>query len=364
MPKSKTAVARKAPAAKKPADVLLALPKVDIHCHLDGSLRPATILELARERRIKLPADNVKDLTPFVQVSPTCRSLKEFIDVFDVFLPVLTDAKALERVAYELCADCAADNIRHVEARFAPALNCTSKFSMEEVVEAAIKGLRRGLKDFGVTSGVIVCLIRSHGPAQNRGAFDVAKKLYRPENGLARPGVVGIDLAGDEAQFPTILFSEFFEEARRLGIPATCHAGETVGTANLRAALELQVRRIGHGTHLFDDATLVREVIRRKVPLEVGLTSNLLTKSIASLKAHPVRRFLEEGVPFSLNTDDRGVMGITLTHEYEAARDLGFSIEELARIATESVDHLFLPEADRAVLRRRFEQETARLLGS
>lgn len=350
------------PAARNAAALLRKLPKVDIHCHLDGSLRPETILEMARARRVKLPADNVKDLTPFVQVSPSCRSLKEFIDVFDVFLPTLRDADALERIAYELCQDCAADNIRHVEARYAPALSSHPGFSNEEVIEAALKGLRRGLKDFGVSSGFIVCLMRNHGPAQNRGAFEAAKKMYRPDNGLARPGVVGIDLAGDEAQYPTLLFAEFFQEARRLGLPATCHAGETVGTANLRAALDLQVKRIGHGTHLFDDETLAREVIRRKVPIEVGLTSNLLTKSIASLKSHPVRRFLKEGVPFSLNTDDRGVMGIDLTHEYETAVKLGFSIEELTRISIDSIDHLFLPDSDRAALRRRFERETSAVL--
>ena len=365
MPRAKAAPKRSR-AAGRPltAGLLRALPKVDIHCHLDGSLRPRTILELAKERRIKLPADNVADLTPFVQVSPTCRSLKEFIDVFDVFLPVLHDASAIERVAYELCEDCAGDNIRHVEARFAPALNCGPSFSTDEVIEAAAKGLRRGLKDFGVSSGIIVCLIRTHGPAENRQAFETAKKFYRPDNGLVRPGVVGIDLAGDEAQFPTMRFAEYFEEARKLGIPATCHAGETVGTANLRAALDLQVRRIGHGTHLFDDAGLVSEVVRRQVPLEIGLTSNLLTKSVESLEEHPVRRCREAGVPFSLNTDDRGVMGIDLTHEFEAAHKLGFSVEDLAKISIGAVDHLFLPPQDRAALRRRFEAEIAKLLPS
>src|SRR6185436_5840254 len=123
--------------------LLRAMPKVDTHCHLDGSLRPATILELAKERKVKLPADNVRDLTPFVQVAPTCRSLKEFIDVFNVFLPLLRDAASMERIAYELCEDCAADNIRHVEARFAPALNAAGSFSLDDTIEAALKGLRR-----------------------------------------------------------------------------------------------------------------------------------------------------------------------------------------------------------------------------
>ena len=145
-------------------DLLLKLPKTDIHCHLDGSLRPATVLELARRLKVKLPADNVRELTPFVQVAPTCGSLKEFLDVFEVIYPLLRDPLSVERIAYELVEDCARENIKHVEARFAPVLQETAKFSADQVVEAALKGLRRGFKDFGTTSSIIICMIRSHGP--------------------------------------------------------------------------------------------------------------------------------------------------------------------------------------------------------
>lgn len=342
-------------------DLLLKLPKTDIHCHLDGSLRPATVLELARRYHVKLPADNVKDLTPHVQVAPTCRSLREFLDVFDLLYPLLRHADAVERMAYELVEDCAAENIRHVEVRFAPSLQAHDKFRTDAVVEAALKGLRRGLKDFGTSSSVIICLFRSHGPRENRWAFETLKKFFKKDAALSEPAVVGVDLAGDEARYPTMEYADFYQEAKKLGIWMTCHAGETKGTANLKAALELDVHRIGHGIHLMEDERLMKEVVRRRVPLEIGISSNVRTKSVPDFDSHPARPFHDAGVPITLNTDDRGILGIDLTHEYEEALKLGFSLEELASLSLASVDHLFLPEGERAKLRARFGKELAAL---
>lgn len=338
------------------------MPKTDIHCHLDGSLRPATVLELAKELKVKMPADTVRDLTPFVQVPPTCRSLKEFLDVFDLLYPLLRNAKAVERIAYELVEDCARENIRHVEVRFAPVLQETKSFGVDQVVEAALKGLRRGWRDFGTTSTVIICLFRSHGPKANRKAFNVLKKYFQ-DSDSAEPRAVGLDLAGDEARYPTMDYAEFYQEARRLGIYTTCHAGETSGTKNLAAALELGVMRIGHGTHLMESLKLLHEVVRRGVPLEIGISSNVRTKSVPDLESHPALDFHKLGVPITLNTDDRGIIGIDLTHEYEEALKLGFSLKELALLSLGSVDHLFMSRAGRLKLRRRFESEISSLFG-
>lgn len=337
---------------------LKAMPKVDLHCHLDGSLRPATVLDMAKRLKVRLPADNVEDLIPFVTVSPACRSLREFLDVFHVLYPLLRDPVSAERAAYELCEDCAAENIRHVEVRDAPLLHAHAKFSAGDYVEAVLKGLARGLKDFGVSSGFIVGLFRAHSPKENRVAFEAMKRMFKPSNGLSRPGVVGMDLCGDEARFPTMQFAEFYEEAEKLGIPTTCHAGETVGTENLRAALALGVRRIGHGTHLFEDQRLLAEAVRRRVPLEIGITSNVRTKAVADLASHPAKRFHDAGLPITLNTDDRGIMGIDLTGEYAEALKLGFTVSDLASLVIGSTDHLFLPPADRERLRKDF---TARM---
>jgi len=337
------------------------LPKTDLHCHLDGSLRPATVLDLARRFKVRMPADNVKDLTPFVQVGPTCGSLKEFLDVFDLLYPLLQHAEAVERIAYELIEDCAAENIRHVEVRLAPELQRTETFSTDDVLESVLKGLRRGARDFGTTSSVIVCLFRSHGPKENRRAFESLKKFFKKDASLKEPAVVGLDVAGDEARYPTMLYSEFYEEARELGLWTTCHAGETQGTANLKAALELSVMRIGHGTHLLEDAGLMKEVVKRRVALEIGLTSNVSTKSTPSLDDHPALKFHRAGVPITLNTDDRGIIGIDLTHEYEQALKMGFTVDELCRLSLDSTDHVFLPASEKAALRARFSREIERL---
>lgn len=343
-------------------ELLRRLPKTDIHCHLDGSLRPATALDLARELRVKLPADTVSELIPHLQVPATCRSLKEFLDVFDLLYPLLRHAGALERVAYELVQDCAAENIRHVEVRFAPELQATASFSTDEVISAVLKGLKKGRRDFGTSSSVIICLFRSHGPRQNRRAFESLKKFFEADASVEEPSVVGLDLAGDEARFPTAEYASFYEEAKGLGIFTTCHAGETTGTANLKAALELQVCRIGHGIHLMEDQGLMEQVVRRRVPLEIGISSNVRTRSVPDFESHPARAFHEAGVPITLNTDDRGILGIDLTHEYGEALRLGFTVAELSEISLGSIDHLFLPPQERAKLRRRFEAEIRGLL--
>ena len=341
------------------SDILRRLPKAELHCHLDGALRPRTILELGRESGAKLPADTVEDLIPFVQTSPSCGSLAECLKAFDIICPLLRRPQALERTAYELVEDSAADNIRHVEVRFAPELLCSSSMSSEEAVAAVLRGLKKGLKDFGTSSSIIICLFRAHGAAENRRAFSLLKTMFNPKLTLKEPAVAALDLAGDEARHPTREFADYYAEAKKLGIHTTCHAGETSGTENLRSALEFSVDRIGHGVHLMEDDKLLAEVVRRKIPLEIGITSNVRTKAVSSLKDHPVRRFHEAGVRLTLNTDDRGVFAVDLTHEYAQAQELGFSIRELADLSVASVDHLFMPASERATLKARFAHEAA-----
>jgi adenosine deaminase len=278
------------------------------------------------------------------------RSLAEFLKTFYVLYPLLRTAESVERIAYELAEDCAAENIHHVEVRFAPLLQSHKTFQPEQVVEAVLKGLRRAERDFGVTSGVIVCLFRSHSPSVNRKAFESMKTFYGK-------GVVGLDVAGDEARYPTREFSDFFLEANKLGIPTTCHAGETSGTENLRTALELKVHRIGHGTHLLDDDRLVAEVVRRGIPLEIGLTSNVRTKAVKNLRSHPIREFMRRGVPVTLNTDDRGILDITLTGEYGVAASLGMGFEDLAGLSMAGANATFLSPVKKRALRTRFEKE-------
>lgn len=323
------------------SDAFRALPKLDLHCHLDGTVRPATALELGAK------VERAEQL----RVSPTCGSLKEFLDVFEAIYPCLRSAKAVERIAYELVEDCAADGIRYVEARFAPELQAAPGFSTDQVVEAALKGLARGKKAFGVESRVIVCMLREHSLAQNRRALDTALHFKGR-------GVVALDLAGDEAAIPMGPCAALFEEAIAKGLRTTCHAGET-GAGDLDLVFQLGIGRIGHGAKLVERPDLVALAAERKVPVELNLTSNLFTKAARSYAAHPARRLFDAGVPVSLNTDDRAIMGITLTHEYEAALQAGFSAAELRALAAGAVEQAFLSDAERAPLRELFQEARA-----
>ncbi len=289
------------------------LPKIDLHLHLDGAIRVPTIAELGDELGIKLPTYDPKKLAKFVQVDRDCRSLGDFLKRFEVFYPLLPFAKTQERIAYELCEDCARDNVIYFEARFAPALAASKKFTMEDAVVAALDGFRRGQRDFGVRCGTILCCYRSISVEENIATVKLAHK-YRDK------GVIGIDLAGDENNFAAAPHAEAFALARKLEIPITIHAGEGGRPENIREAVFTHgATRIGHGVSLQHDPELLKAVRDRGTVFEICLTSNLQTCTVPSAQAHPFRKFLDEKVRVTLNTDDPAISNITLTHEFEFA---------------------------------------------
>jgi len=292
---------------------LKAQPKIDLHLHLDGAIRVATIAELGDELNIPLPTYDPKRLAKFVQVGRDCRSLTDFLKRFEVFYPILPYARTLERISYELCEDCARDNVIYFETRFAPALACNAKFTMEDAVVAALEGLRRGQRDFKVRCGLILCCYRSVTVRQNTDTVKLAHK-YRDR------GVVGIDLAGDELHFPASPHAEAFALARKLEVPITIHAGEGGNAENIREAVfDHGAARIGHGVALAEDLELLKQVRDRGVVLEICLTSNLQTCSVHSLRRHPFKKFLDEEMRVTLNTDDPSISSTTLTDEFAMA---------------------------------------------
>jgi adenosine deaminase len=303
------------------------LPKIDLHLHLDGAIRVQTIAELGDELGIPLPSYDPLKLAPYVQVGPDCRSLTEFLRRFELFYPILPYAKTQQRIAYELCEDCARDNVIYFEARFAPALASSEAFSMEDAVSAALDGLRRGQRDFGVRCGLILCCYRSVTPQTNIETVRLAHK-YRDQ------GVIGIDLAGDELRFAAAPHAAAFELARRLEIPVTMHAGEGGRPENVREAVfEYGATRIGHGIALERDAELRKRLRDRGTVLEICLTSNLQTRSVPSVRAHPLRKFLDEQLPVTLNTDDPAISNITLSDEFElAAREFALTEKQIGQL--------------------------------
>lgn len=333
-------------------EFLKKIPKVDLHCHLDGSVRTGTILELAKRQNIKLPTEDPDELKKYVQVTPSCRSLAEFLKAFEFFYPLLKNPYAVERIAYELCGDCKEENIKYFETRFAPALQSTEKFSQEEVVKTAISGLEQGCKDFGIKAGIILCCYRMITDEENWETVALAKKYYGK-------GVVGIDLAGDEVHYPTEKFLKFLKKANSYKIPITCHIGETPEGSGMKEVFNIPVQRIGHGVHLAKSSANLLELVKSKgIPIEVCITSNVQTHVVDDYESHPVKEFYKNGIKVTINTDDRSVSGIDLTYEYDiVVNRLGFSSGDLVKIIFNGIDAAFISDSEKKVLREVFKKE-------
>jgi adenosine deaminase len=321
-----------------------ALPKVDLHCHVDGAARPQTLLELAREGGVALPADDLEGLLPHVQATDACRSLRDFLQVFEAFYPVLSVPGAMRRVARELVRDAAADGVVHLEARFCPALQAGPDQGSEQVLDDILDGLAEGSAATGTTTGAIVCCYRPLSLEVNDELVDLA--LARADR-----GVVAMDLAGPE-DLPGAPFAAALARAREGGLPLTIHAGEAAGPESITEALDLlATTRLGHGVALREDAALAERVREAGVAIECCLTSNLQTGAVATLDEHPFPRLRAAGHLVTLNTDDPAVSGITLSGELLlAAKAFGLSWEDLAGLQRASAQAAFLDEPGREAL--------------
>ena len=246
-------------------ELLLQLPKVELHCHLDGSLRASSILDQAKIDNIKLPFKSYNDLTAYFKIGENRGSLEDYIRRFDITLCVMQTPKALSRFAYELIEDVSKENVRYIEVRYSPILHTKRGMALEEALESVRKGLKRGEKDFGVKSGIIVCGIRHISPEASLKLADLAVR-YKNR------GVVGFDLAGSEENFPAKEHREAFYLIRNNNINATIHAGEAYGPSSIHQAIhQCGANRIGHGTRLKEDKNLMDYVIDHRITLELSL---------------------------------------------------------------------------------------------
>jgi len=329
------------------------LPKAELHVHLDGSLRPSTMIALAQERSILLPASDPAALAERMVVRHAA-SLEEYLAAFAVTLSLMQDREAIERVAYELAEDHAAEGIRYVEVRFCPSLCTEGGLRSDAVLDAALAGLRRAESDLPIRTAIIVSALRTL-PASHSLEMAELAVAYRER------GVCALDLAGAEKGYPVRDHLAALTAAGRAGLPVTIHAGEAYGPESIREAIELAgARRIGHGTRLYEDPALLSVVRDRGIPLEVCLTSNVQTGAVASYGAHPARRYFDEGVRVCLCTDNRLMSGVTLTREYEHARDeLGFSVAELTEIARTGFQEAFVGDDERVGLLHAFDEDVA-----
>jgi adenosine deaminase len=332
-------------------ELLRRLPKAELHCHLDGSLRPETMLDLAREYGKPMPAADADALRAYMRVT-NARDLEEYLERFGVTLSVMQTESALERISYELAEDAAGDGVRYLEVRYAPVLNVREGLSLEQAVEAPLRGLARAERNHGITGRVIVTAIRNMPSA-------VSEELAELAVAYRHRGVVGFDLAGGEAGFPARAHKRAFEYARGHDMACTCHAGEGDGAESVRQAVHVcGANRLGHATRLIEDSSLTDYCNDRRIALEICLTSNVQTRAAASYAAHPLREYFDRGLNVVLNTDNRLMSDVTLTDEYmHAARSLNFTFDELSRVALNGFESSFLPYEERMRLVERARAE-------
>lgn len=313
------------------------LPKFDLHCHLDGSLRPGTVRELwdALPPRERPPLSGPVEEAVLPRVP--C-PLEEFLEAFRITVALLQRAEALERAAYELCADGAAENVVYLEIRFAPLLHLRGGLTPEEVVEAVLAGAKRAEGEFPIRTGVILCGMRQESPERSAAVARLAAR-FRDR------GVVGFDLAGPERGFPLSDHRDAIRVAREGGVHLTLHAGEGCCPEHIGEALDLGAERIGHGVYLFQDPATEERVRKARIPLEACPTSNLQISGIMrSLSDHPLGRYLGRGIRVTVNTDNRLLSRTTATEElWRVVRAFGLGPDEVRDILLSSAEGAFAP---------------------
>ncbi len=328
------------------------LPKAEIHCHLDGCLRPRTVLELADAQGVKLPTTNLAKLTKLLQAGKRTRNLGEYLKIFDITLSVMQERDALYRVAFELAEDAAAENVRHLEVRYSPILHRQKRLSFDQIVDPVIAGLADAGRRFNVTTGVIICGIRSMNPRYSLALAELAL-AYKNR------GVLAFDLAGQERDYPAKAHQSAFKLVLKNNINVTVHAGEAFGPASISQALHYcGAHRIGHGTRLREDKDLMAYVNDHRIPLEVCLSSNVQTGAVRSIREHPFLFYFKQGLRLTLNTDSRLISGTTLSQEMAlAVRAFRLSPYEVKRVVINGFKSSFLPYAQKARLLREVNLE-------
>jgi adenosine deaminase len=336
-------------------DLIARLPKAELHVHLDGSLRPETMLDLACAAGVALPATDPAALRRHMLVTDA-RNLEDYLRRFDLTVALLQTPEAIERVAYEMVEDAARDGVRYLEVRYCPTLSRAGGLSLDDVVGAELRGVARGEHDFGVVARAINCSLRHFTP-------DISEEIARHAVAWRDRGVVGFDLAGPEAGHPPVVHQRAFEIAAAGGLGITVHAGEAAGPKSIWEAVHYcHAQRIGHGTRLYEDPALQDEVRQRRILIETNITSNVQTRVVDRPEHHPVRRYIDAGLAVTLSTDNWLISGVSLTGEYWLAhRALGLTRAEIDRLILAGFQAAFLPRSERQALTERARAELARL---
>lgn len=312
---------------------IAAKPKVELHRHLEGSIRPTTIAELGRKHRLPLPTYDPDEIRSLIQFSKPAKNLREFLNPFvKVIRHCFVNKEVIARITFEVVEDASLDNITYVELRFSPeCMAITHTLSMSEVMDGIIEGVQVATRRFPITVGLIVSVNRPPGNSLIWPTpMEVAKLAVR----YADRGVVGFDLSGLEAECPPSRFAKEFQLIREAGLGVTVHAGEDSGPESIREAIEiLGAVRIGHGVRIVRDPNVLEIALAQGVCFELCPTSNVLTRAVDSLDNHPIRMLYDLGMQVTVNTDDPTVCGVTLTNEYLLLTEkFGMDLNDIDRL--------------------------------
>jgi len=322
-----------------------ALPLIDLHRHLDGNVRLQTILDLGRKHDIQLPAWDLESLRPHIQVTVAQPGVMAFIEKFKWMIAVLKDYEACRRIAYENVEDARNEGLAYVELRFSPVFMASSgKLDPAGIVEAVCDGVAAGRRDFKQPVNLIGIISRTYGP---EAAWKELEALLTQKDQLA-----ALDLAGDEANYPAELFIRQFRGAREAGWRVTVHAGEIAGPESIWQAIqELGATRIGHGVSALADPDLIQMMKENRIGIECNLTSNVQTSTVSDYPSHPLRRFLENGLLATINTDDPGISAIDLAYEIQvAAPAAGLSHAQIEQAKANALEVSFLTETQKKAI--------------
>lgn len=324
-------------------DLVKKLPKVELHCHLDGSIRPQTLRKIADSQGISLPSDD-EQLRTLVVAPETCQNLNEYLERFDLVLTCLQTETALQTAALDVISQAAEENIKYIEVRFAPSLHTEKGLSLPKIVTAVLAGLSEGEKQFGVKSNALLCGMR-HEELQS-----IEQIVYLADT-FKQSGIVGFDLAGNEVDFPPYTFEETLDLVHHLDIPLTLHAGECGCGKNVVDAIKLGAKRIGHGIALKDTPEYFSLAQENNILVEMCPTSNFQTKTVTSLAEYPFKTFLDAGITICINTDNRTVSGTTLTDEYMKLHEwYDITYPDMEKLNHYAVNGAFIPESEKQLL--------------
>lgn len=319
--------------------------KIELHLHLDGSLRAETVCELLNEISEKDKKVDIKEIKKMLIVDKNCSSLNEYLEKFELPNKVMQTKENLERVAFELVEDLKKENVIYAEIRFAPGLHTKEGLNFDEIVTSVISGMKKGMEDGKIKCNLILCCMRGkNNQKSNVETVEIAKKYLNK-------GVCAIDLAGAEAVYKTNEFEYIFDLAKKLQVPYTIHAGEADGKDSIKSAILFGAKRLGHGVRIIEDEKLLKEAIEKNITLEVCPISNLHTNVVSNISLHPVYNLYKSGVNITINTDNRTVSNTTLEKEYNLIlKKFDFFNDDLVKMNKNAIKAAFLSDSEKEEL--------------